>query len=409
MRPVQIAKQILPLFVTMWLSCLTLSGQPWMRYIPGEKSTAKSEPDFFQIKEAFDRYWQDRPVERGKGYKPFRRWEYFMQSRIDSDGYLDLQQYQTAFWNKVLNTNAAQASGFNWQYIGPGNTPVNIVSNQKSGNGRINCIAFHPSNPNIIYAGAPSGGLWLSYAGGGSWETTTDKLASLGVSDIVIDYTNPNNIYLVTGDGDAGETYSVGVIKSTDGGQNWQPTGLQFLTSQYVYFRRIIMHPAKPLTMFAASSKGIYKTTDGWQTYSIVAEGFYTDIMFAPNDPQTIYATTYNNNGGAAIVRSTGGGDVGTFQVVSGPLNLNLSADRIKLAVTPAQPDAIYALASDQNNLSGFLGLYKSADKGDNWTTLYGAGNKNLLGGRLQEMITVARDGTIFRWLYHRLMPTPFS
>jgi photosystem II stability/assembly factor-like uncharacterized protein len=97
--------------------------------------------------------------------------------------------------------------------------------------GRINFVRFHPTNTNIIYVGAPVGGLWITTNGGTSWTTNTDQLAVIGCSDIAIDPSNTNIMYLATGDGDAGDSYSIGVLKSTDGGVTWNTTGLTWAVS----------------------------------------------------------------------------------------------------------------------------------------------------------------------------------
>ena len=83
---------------------------------------------------------------------------------------------------------------------------------------RTNAIAFHPTNGDIFYVGAPAGGLWITTNGGQSWTTHTDQLPTLGVSAIIVDYDNPLNIFIGTGDRDAGDAAGMGVMKSEDGG-----------------------------------------------------------------------------------------------------------------------------------------------------------------------------------------------
>ena len=112
------------------------------------------------------------------------------------------------------NTNSA-----NWIAKGPINTPIILSNGKKRGNGRVNCIAFDPFNQNIIWVGSPSGGLWKSEDGGSNWTTNTDNLPVIGVSSIVIHPVNPQIMYIVTGDAFGSDTYSIGVLKSIDGGK----------------------------------------------------------------------------------------------------------------------------------------------------------------------------------------------
>ena len=107
-----------------------------------------------------------------------------------------------------------------WRPLGPFNG--NVIN----GIGRLNCIAFDPTDNNVFYVGAPAGGLWKTSDGGQSWVTTTDELTSLGVSAIAIDPTNSDHLYIATGDRDAADTYSHGVMESFDAGLSWQSTGL---------------------------------------------------------------------------------------------------------------------------------------------------------------------------------------
>jgi len=102
-----------------------------------------------------------------------------------------------------------------------------------AGVGRINCIAFHPSDNDTYWVGAPAGGLWKTTNNGGSWTCLTDNNAVLGVSSIIIpsDYATSNTIYIGTGDRDSWDNYSIGVLKSTNGGTTWNTTGLTYSLS----------------------------------------------------------------------------------------------------------------------------------------------------------------------------------
>ena len=99
-----------------------------------------------------------------------------------------------------------------WKQVGPDNVPIQS-NGDKRGIGRVNTVAFHPTDPNTLYIGAPAGGFWKSNDGGQSWASSTDFLTNLGVSDIAINPNNPDEIYVITGDRDGGDTYSFGLLK----------------------------------------------------------------------------------------------------------------------------------------------------------------------------------------------------
>ncbi|MGD2033503.1 MAG: hypothetical protein PVF73_00495, partial [Bacteroidales bacterium] len=361
----------------LFFSASVMLGQPWMKSVDkGEKST--DGISFYEIRNAFNDYWKNKEVTKGKGYKQFRRWEYFMEPRVYPSGNIDNPAYQKAFWEKISDNSTDKASPM-WIGIGPANAPFTINTTNKTGNGRINCVAFHPDDPDIIYAGAPSGGFWVSENGGNSWNTTTDQLSSIGVSDIVVDHADPDNVYIATGDGDHIDTYGIGIVKSTNGGQTWQPTALATEATDFTYFRRILMNPANSNLMFASSNRGIYRTTNGWAGYSLVAEGNFRDMEFHPANASVIYATTYSTFDTAGIYRSTNGGN-SFFRIMNG-IDLSGGFNRIEIAVTPDEPNAVFALFSDSET-DGFYALYKSSDQGASWRAVYGRGSndRNLLG-----------------------------
>ena len=174
-------------------------------------------------------------------------------------------------WNeykKYVKRNpqiSIQTSG-NWTPIGPTSW---ISTGWNPGLGRINAAAVDPVNPNIIYAGAPAGGIWKSIDDGATWQQpTTDLLPSIGVSSIVIDYINPSIIYIGTGDADATDSYSIGVLKSTDGGLTWIQTGLTWSIAQVRSICKLIMDPVNNNILFAATRDGIYKTINAGNSWS---------------------------------------------------------------------------------------------------------------------------------------------
>ncbi len=365
--------------ILVLLTGLAAHAQPWMYELSRRKST--SDFSFFEIQEAFNQYWQGREIEKGKGFKQFRRWEYFMESRVDSAGRLPYGIIQNELL-KLFNTQEASGNfEAMWSFIGPDVVPTTMQNNFTGGAGRINCIAFHPTDSNTMWVGAPSGGVWKTTDGGSTWNTTTDALAAIGISDIAVNPKDPSRLYLATGDGDFGvvKTYSVGIIKSEDGGNTWQPTSISFELADMTAFRKILINPDFPDIMIATSSDGIYGTADAWNNFSQVLSGHFKDLEYKPSNYSVIYATSYDYAGYARIYKSTNGG-LSFSQSMSG-MTISGKVNRIELAVTPANPDVIYALCSSASD-NGFYALYKSSDSGSSWSLIYDNSKINLLGWR---------------------------
>ncbi|MBI4647288.1 MAG: hypothetical protein HY738_12045 [Bacteroidia bacterium] len=364
---------ILTILFLVLMSVTAVMAQPWMKNIPEENRT--KELNFYDVQKAFNQYWESKTIEKGKGWRQFKRWEYFMEPRVFPSGKLP-HDIILAEYNKEKQKYPAKSLSGNWSHLGPDEVPLDFYGGP-SGVGRINCITFHPSDANIMWLGAPSGGLWKTTDGGNNWITTTDDLPSIGVSDIAVNPDNPDIIYIATGDGDASDTYTAGVLKSSDGGATFTTTALNFTTSQGIIIRRLIINPDDTDILIAATNDGIYRTTDGGSSWDNVLLGHLKDIEFKPGAPGTVYVAEFSYYGGAQIFRSNNGGV--TFSYIT-PFDPFLSeVDRIELAVTTANPSVIYALCSNSSD-DGFHSLYKSSDSGNSWSLNITGSSINLLG-----------------------------
>ena len=232
--------------------------------------------NFYEVQEAFNAYWENREITKGNGWKPFKRWEWWQGRHIYPDGTRHEADLVYKEYQKYLAANpGAEKSNGNWTNLGP----INVPSKGYEGLGRINAIAFHPTNPNIVYIGAPAGGCWKYDASTGEWFSTTDVLPTLGVSSIVVNWSNPDNILIGTGDRDAGDAAGLGVFRSTNGGISWEPwnSGMGNTT-----VGRLLQHPTNPDIVYAATGSGIYKTTNMGVSWTQVKTGGFKDIVFRP-------------------------------------------------------------------------------------------------------------------------------
>ncbi len=337
-------------------------AQPWMDAVPdGDKD------NFYAIQAAFTNYWAERDSkEKGKGWKAFKRWEWFWEQRVYPSGEFPsaghLFNESQKVWERRQSIPPPGSRAANWTDIGPFSSPGGYA-----GLGRLNCVRTNPTDPTEIWVGSAGGGLWKSTDNGVTWATSTDEIPTLGVTDIAFDPVDPTIMYIATGDGDASDTYSVGVLKSTDAGTTWQTTGLNWATSQSLLLSRLLIRPDDPNTLIAAGS-GIHTTTDGGVTWVQTNSARIHDLEFKPGSPNVVYASGNTSN----ALRSTDGGNTWTAMTNGFPT----SGRRVALAVTPANAEYVYALVS--NASSGFLGLYRSTNGGDVWTLR--SNSPNLMG-----------------------------
>lgn len=331
------------------------SGVSWMNDLESKKG--QEYPTYYEIKAAGEAYWSTRDKDaKGSGYKPFMRWLEHTKHFVKDDGTIQ-NAFDIAQATQQFSQKSAQMVTSNWQAVGP-HSFINSGSHS-SGTGRVNVIKVDPNNPNIYYMGAPAGGLWKSIDAGVTWQPLTDFLLRIGVSAIEIDPNNSNIIYIGTGDDDANDSPSLGMLKSIDGGITFNTTGLDYVVpgtipSYGTYITDIYIDPTDSNKLYIAAFDGFYKSIDGGQTVTRTLTGWIRDIKLKPGDSNTIYLAKRDR---FYVSRDNGN----TFTQIAF-YNPSETCGRIVIGVTPANADYVYLLAvTTQMNL---LGVYKSTDAG---------------------------------------------
>jgi photosystem II stability/assembly factor-like uncharacterized protein len=264
-----------------------------------------------------------------------------------------------------------------WEFAGP----INI-------GGRVVDIEFNPLSPNIVYAAAATGGVFKSTDTGETWFPVFDDQSMLSIGDIAVDPVNPDIIYVGTGEANGGHNNfpGAGLFKSTNAGHTWVHLGLDSTTS----IGRIVINYNNPQEIYLAAvgsyfspnpQRGVYKSTDGgatWDKSLFISDSTGAiDIVMHPENPQWLMAAMwervrrpnsshlYGPSGG--VFRSTNGGTnwqrLGPAEGLPNPAQENIG--RIGLAISKSNPQVLYAL---YNNGSEYTGLYKTTNAGNNWT-----------------------------------------
>lgn len=342
--------------------------------------------------------WKDQHnLNQSKGWKWMKRWEQHYLIRSNGNGRL---AHPNVFLNEAVKYTEAQqvarakASGqVTWIPAGPDYLPSSPNSTSGHGMGRVNCIAFHPSDSKTFWIGVAQGGIWKTTDDGNNWTPLNNGLPILRISDITVDPSNPDVMYACMGDYEyVGASlkldnrkrhthYGLGVYKTTDGGLNWNPTGLTVLQTQLdnSLLRRLVIDPNNTQHLVAGGIEGIWRSTDGGANWTKTSNALISDIEQNPLDGSVLYAgTSYFSKlsaGSSGVMRSTDFGQ--TWQVLN-VIPAASQAQRVDVAIAPTDTSVIYALACDFQ--SGFFGLYRTTNSGTTWTERSNKQNGNILG-----------------------------
>ena len=275
---------------------------------------------------------------------------------------------------KVEKADEISLEAFKFRNIGPA-----FLS------GRIADIAVHPDNDNVWYVAVGSGGVWKTENSGTTWSPIFDDQASYSTGCITIDPNDPARIWVGSGENVGGRHvgYGDGVYLSPDSGATWKNMGLK--NSEHI--SKIVVHPNNSDVVWVASQgplwkkggeRGVYKTTNGGKNWKRVLGNSEwtgaTDLLIDPNDPQILYAATWDRHRtvaaymgggpGSGIHRSTDGGE--TWEKLSNGLPKS-NMGKIGLALSHQQSNVVYA-AIELDRTQG--GVYRSADGGSSWSKM---------------------------------------
>lgn len=271
--------------------------------------------------------------------------------------------------------NPSLMSGLHWRLLGPFRA------------GRTVAVAGVPSQPAVFYSGAVDGGVWKTDNAGITWTPIFDHEPIASIGAIAVAPSNPDIIYVGTGEPDPRSqiSYGDGMYKSTDAGKTWTHIGLD--KSQHI--GKIVVDPTNPNRVFvavlgniyaASPERGVYRSNDGGKTWQKVLYKNPNigaiDVTFAPTNSQVIYASLWatrrppwsvyppSNAPGSGVYKSTDGGTTWTHLTNGLPV---VGVGKVGLAVAPTNSNRVYAIIDAKQG-----GLYRSDNAGASWKLMDG-------------------------------------
>ena len=248
--------------------------------------------------------------------------------------------------------------------------------------GRVTALDVNLQNPDIIYVGTASGGLWRSEGGGTSWTPLFDSMEVASIGAVAVDQKNPQVIWVGTGEGNPrnSQTMGAGVYKSIDGGKTWKNTGLQKTRT----IHKLIIHAQNPDVVYATAlgtawgetnDRGVYRTKDGGKTWErILYVNDRTgagDFIVDPSNPNRMLVSMWeyrrwpwffkSGGAGSALYHTVDGGD--SWKKLGHKEGLpDGELGKMGLAWARNNPNVVYALIESKKNA-----LYRSDDGGNSW------------------------------------------
>ena len=251
--------------------------------------------------------------------------------------------------------------------------------------GRITAIDAVVADPNTIYLGAASGGVWKTVNQGASWEAVFEEQPILNIGSIAIQQSNPSTVWVGTGEGNPRNSISLGegMYKTIDGGKSWKKMGLEKTRN----IHRIIVDPSNPNTVYAGAignpyaehpERGVFKTNDGGETWDKILftndTSGVADMIMDPSNPNKLFVAMWQHRRTPWSL-SSGGPGSGLYMTFDGGKNWKKLGEkeglpagnlgRIGLAISRSNPNRVYALVEATKN-----GLYKSDDGGQTWSLM---------------------------------------
>ena len=310
------------------------------------------------VKVAYEAYYSQHELVKNRDTQYYKR---FMRNYMFSNYPLGDAPLPFAATSQA---NANQRSSNAWQEAGPWHYDPEVAmffEVQSPGSVHAYTVEQAPSNPQVVFTGTATAGIWKSTDKGLNWQLMSRNLPVTSVYSIAI---NPNNENIVYFGGENG-----GIWKSTDGGDTWALTGDAQFQNQNIWTRDLRIAPNNENLIIAATSAGLFRSENAGETFTSVASGEHMEIEFHPNNPEIIYTVAMVGN--QTIFKKSENGGLTFTNTGTGWPSPGAGAEnrRCEISVSAATPDRVYVLAAGTAGGSdGLYGIYLSEDSGNTFT-----------------------------------------
>lgn len=388
-------------------------------------------PNVWEVDEAYREYEEEHEEEREKmqlageeeeefeeeGSSPYsiyyKRWRRFVQDWMDENGYVhypsvhELDEKENL--RKSLKENSDERGSNIWSQVGPkihyrGKYNATDSLNRRSWHSNVYSITRCNANPDILYCGTESGGVYKSTDHGNNWFFVTLNEYVKDIKAIEVHPQNPDIVFF----GARGKVY-----KSVNGGGTWAPCGQTSFQNTNLYTWDLHFNPANPNIIYAATDQGLYRSSDLGSNWTEILSGECISVVSKPNDASVIYTIQYNpstkigdfykslDSGMTFTIKPTG-----WFTVPPADAGL-IESKGGRIGVSEADPNRVYALlvGSSQSSanlqLNGFIGVYTSTDAGETWSNPHVTIGAPYNGTTHPNPMTFTGDNNTYNQIYY--------
>ena len=318
-------------------------------------------PSIFEVDNLFREYYKKNTFQKSYHTQYYKRWRRKYLNYSDENGFIH-EPNQAEIQSNELSHRKKQSieKSSNWSIIGP---ITNHQEGGSQGSGQTNVYSIDQclNSPNVLYCGTEPGEVYKSINEGLNWTLVSpNENFGSGVTAIEVHTSNPNIVFAGGNDG---------LFRSTDGGQTWT----NVLPNTNFGVNEILIHPSNDQFVFACTDKGLYHSLDGGSTWNLLFSNKTYDIKTNTGDASIIYIVRNNPTANICeFLKSTDSGATWSIQnngwySSSDPARNDGGA---RLATTSADPNRIYAylIGEAKANDFGYIGVYRSDDGGTSWT-----------------------------------------
>lgn len=332
----------------------------------------KEIPNVFEVEKSYREYFKTHPFKKDRFSQYYKRWMSWARGHMDNEGFakeksvieLEREEKITRQLRMPLENRLRNAP--DWKFMGPAKTFHTDGQTKVTWQTNIYCLDISKSDPNILYAGGESGGIWKTIDKGLNWALTTRDVLHGSFNAIVIHPDNPDTVFAST---------SGKIIKSTDGGLSWSTVYTENGLNCYDFE----IHSQKPQIIFAAGNKGLLFSEDGGKTWNKKWTELCWTLKVNVDNPDIFYCIRQMGSS-TEFMTSTNGG----LNWNSNTINWYVPAAGTQvtgaiIAICPDNSQKLYAyLCGQGGTLNGYVGVFVSADGGTSWNN---TNPNNAIGG----------------------------